>query len=74
MAADYSAAGSGLQDFVPFDENLKLAEVILGVRCDCSLEKMRQRIERLHPDVRVFKARVAKQHFSIVPDEKTVIW
>ncbi len=58
--------------FAPFNEDLKLAEVILGVDCSESVDEVRSLVARQHPEARVFKARIARQHFAVVPDEDTI--
>ena len=58
--------------FRPFDPSLRLAEVILGPQCNLSLRTVRQRTQRRHTDVAIFKARLAFKFFKVVPDERTV--
>lgn len=58
--------------FWPFDKRLKLAEVILGPQCTLSLDAVRQLIQKHHPRVVTFKARLAFNSFGVVPDGRTV--
>jgi hypothetical protein len=54
--------------FYLFGDNLQLFEVILGPLCSLSLEDV-QRLTRMHhPHAVTFKARTARQHYSIVPE------
>jgi hypothetical protein len=58
--------------FRPFDEKLRLAEVILGHSCERSLEEVRKLTSEHQPHVRTFSARLAFNHFKVVPKESTV--
>lgn len=58
--------------FYPFDENVQLAEVILGPQCQLSLDAVRKLTWVLYPNVSVIKARLAYKFFKVVPDEATV--
>lgn len=58
--------------FYPFDEDLQLAEVILGPQCDLSLEAVRQLTNSRHPNAVTFAARLALKFFKVVPKEETV--
>lgn len=52
--------------FVRFDDDMRLAEVILGDRCPENLDAVRKRVERKHPSVVAFKARLAYRSFRVV--------
>ena len=52
--------------FVPFDDDMRLAEVILGDRCQESLEAFRERLQCKFPSVVAFKARLAYRSFRVV--------
>lgn len=54
--------------FLPFDEDLRLKEVILGVRNDLSLEAIRQLVKSTNPEAVVFKTRLEYRGFRIVGD------
>ena len=58
--------------FRPFDEDLQLAEVILGERCTLSLASVRELVRNLYPTVRVFGAGLAFKFFKVVPQPTTV--
>jgi len=59
--------------FTPFGEDMKLSEVVLGARCTLPWEEMRAQTQQQYPTVAVTKARLARQHFSVVADEETII-
>ena len=52
--------------FYPFGDDLRLMEVILGERCTLSLDAVQQLTRRLHPQAVAFRARTARQWFTIV--------
>jgi hypothetical protein len=54
--------------FVPFSESLVLREVILGVRCDLSIESMKKLVAKASENVHVSKARIAYSKFGITKD------
>lgn len=62
----------GSLHFRPFDEKLQLAEVILGPNCVESLEDVRRIVARHCSAARTYKARLAWQHFKVVPMERSV--
>ena len=62
----------GRLHFRAFDNDLDLAEVILGPQCTLSLDSVRRLTRALHPHAVTFKARLAFKFFAIVPDERTV--
>lgn len=58
--------------FWPWNNDVKLAEVILGHHCQADLLPLREEIKGKYPNVHVFSARLAWQHFKVVPREKSV--
>ena len=58
--------------FYPFGDVLRLSEVILGERCNYSLDAVRKLVDAHHSNVVTIKARLASKHFSIVPKECTI--
>ena len=54
--------------FQPFDEDLRLKEVILGVRNNHSLETIRTLTAATNPEAFVFKVRLERRSFRIVGD------
>ncbi len=67
-----NAVREGNLHFYPCDENLRLVEVILGARCDMSLNSVRELTGTHHPNAVTFKAGPANKFFKVVPDMKTV--
>ena len=67
-----TAVAEGDLQFHPFNDDLQLAEVILGPNCTRPLEDIRALVTRDHPSARTFSARLAWQHFKVVPTENTV--
>lgn len=55
----------------PFDENLRLAEIILGPRCDQKLSAIATLVAATSPGAVVFKARLAFRSFRVVLDGRT---
>ena len=66
------ATQEGRLHFVPFGENLKLTEVILGTECELSVEAARETVRCRYPDAAVYKARLEFKGFHIVPQESTI--
>ncbi len=58
--------------FYPIDEQLRLAEVILGPQCDLPIDEVRDLAKARHPNAITFKSRLAFKFFSVVPMESTV--
>lgn len=58
--------------FAPFSDDMRLAEVVLGVRCTLPWKELREQTQQQYPTVIVTKARLARQHFSVVADEDTI--
>ncbi len=54
--------------FLPFDEDLRLREVILGQRNDLSLEAVRALVKSTNPGAVVFRTRLERRGFRIVGD------
>ncbi|MEQ1760901.1 MAG: DUF2971 domain-containing protein [Vicinamibacterales bacterium] len=52
--------------FIPFDDDMRLAEVILGDRCTQNLEAVRTRLEGKCPLALAFKVRLAYRSFRVV--------
>jgi hypothetical protein len=57
--------------FSHFDDDLVLREIILGAKCNQSLDKVQEMASK-HGGVKVFKSRLAWQHFKVVPVESSV--
>jgi hypothetical protein len=68
-----NATKEGRLHFTYFDNEIELAEVILGALCDIGAKRMRKMVAKVHKDIVVFKARLAHNSFLIVPDERTVL-
>ena len=64
----------GTRHFISFDDDLRLAEVILGPLCEIELDEIRALVSIKNPDVKVYKSRPAFGGFNIVPKESTVDW
>lgn len=64
----------GARHFKSFNNDLRLAEVILGPLCDIELDEMRALVRIKDPHVKVYKSRPAFGGFTIVPKESTVDW
>jgi len=54
--------------FLPFDKDLRLREVILGERNECSLDATRALAKSTNPEAVVFKTRLERRDFRIVGD------
>lgn len=57
--------------FWPFNSDMRLAEVILGPRCDNKLSTISALVAVTSPDAVVFKARLAFKSFRVVLDGRT---
>ena len=66
------ATQEGRFHFVPFGQELQLAEVILGTECVLSLDTVRTTVQMRYPLAAVFKARLEFKGFHIVPQESTI--
>ncbi len=58
--------------FHPFGDEIRLAEVILGPNCELQLPDVRGQVQAVHPHAHIFCARLATQHFKVVPKESTL--
>jgi hypothetical protein len=67
-----SARKEGDLHFVPFDDELQLAEVILGPLCSLSANQARKMVDKHHHNVSTIKARLALKSYNIVPLEASV--
>jgi len=56
--------------FVPFDEKMRLTEVIIGQRCPLSKNEVISALGVLAADVKIIKARAAYDRFEMVEDEQ----
>jgi hypothetical protein len=65
------AVESGNLKFRLFDNRLRLREIVLGPKCINDMLEVRDLAAR-HRDVRIFKARLAWNHFKVVPVESSV--
>lgn len=64
----------GRLHFVRFGAGLELAEVILGDRCDASVESIKEFVSIKYPNAEVFSARLKfAEKFRIVPKESTIV-
>ena len=59
--------------FLPFGNELRLVEVILGSLCSMDLKKFREIVNRNYKNVMTYKARLAYRSFRIIPNGKSVI-
>ncbi len=66
------AKAEGRLHFCSFNDDLQLAEVILGPQCDLPLEEVRELTSSLKQNAVTFRARLALKFFSVVPKETTV--
>jgi hypothetical protein len=67
-----SARKEGELHFVPFDDELELAEVILGPLCSLSAKNARRMVDKHHTGVSTIKSRLALKSYNIVPLEASV--
>jgi hypothetical protein len=67
-----NARREGRLHFYPFDDNLQLAEIILGPQCALPIDEVRKLTSAKHPKAVTFAARLAFKFFKVVPHEKTV--
>lgn len=72
----YVPLGHALQEgglhFRSFDQDLRLAEVILGPQCNLSLDAVRELTSARYPNAVTFAARLACKLFEVVPQESIV--
>jgi hypothetical protein len=57
--------------FRPFSDDMRLAEVILGPKCDRSLSEVGALVRRVNVDAAVFEARLALRSFRVVLQGRT---
>jgi hypothetical protein len=57
--------------FVPFDDEMRLAEVIIGERCEAPLDPTRDRVSAKASSAVTFKARLAYRSFRVVLNGRT---
>jgi Protein of unknown function (DUF2971) len=55
-------------NFIDFGERLQLREVILGIKCDLSIEHVRRLVEQEPSPVKVIKAGMALRTFRVIED------
>lgn len=67
------AVPEGALHFLPFSDNLRLVEVILGTNCAHPLPMVRAFVSGRYPEVTTFQARLAHKWFSVVPVEESVL-
>lgn len=67
-----SATKEGGLHFRCFDADISLAEVVVGANCNLDVEQVRGFTTRIHPNVVVFKARLAVKKFRIGPKKESV--
>jgi hypothetical protein len=58
--------------FMPFSDDLRLAEVIVGPACELPIAEVRTLVRANYVRVPVYKARLAFKWFDVVPDERSV--
>jgi hypothetical protein len=66
------AQKEGTLHFYPLNQDLQLAEVILGPQCTLSLDAVRNLTRARYPDAVTYRARLAWKWFAVVPEESTV--
>ena len=66
------AKAEGRLHFCSFNQDLQLAEVILGPQCDLPLDEVNNLTSVRHPKAVTYGARLALKFFSVVPKESTV--
>lgn len=62
----------GRHYFWPFDQQTRLAEVILGPQCTLSVESVRKLVAANSPGATTYQARLAYKSFNVVPLESSV--
>jgi hypothetical protein len=65
------ATQEGNLHFLPFQQSLALAEVILGAHCRLPVEAVRLLTKRCWPDAVTYGARLAFKKFEVVPQEQS---
>lgn len=64
---DHSTREAGMY-FKDFGDDLRLAEVILGPKCELPIDRVRDMLSSAHPQAKVVKARMAFRTFRVVED------
>lgn len=59
--------------FLPFDADMQLAEVILGPLSELPVTSIRKLTRSTNPDAAVFKSRLARRSFRVVPDGRSLV-
>jgi hypothetical protein len=67
-----SAISDEQLQFHALNDDLQLVEVILGPNCELPLEDVRALVAKHHPNALTFSARLAWQHFKVVPKESSI--
>jgi hypothetical protein len=67
-----AASQEGDLHFIYFDNELRLAEVILGPLCRITARRVRKLVDQHQDGVVTIKSRLAYKTFSVVPMESTV--
>jgi hypothetical protein len=67
-----NATKEGTTYFVEFDDEMQLAEVILGPLCDFDVGATRQAVGKHQDGVTTFGTRLAHKTYDVVPQEDTV--
>ena len=67
-----NATEEGGLHFFTFDNEIAVAEIVLGMHCKYSVADIRKLVGGSFPGAVAFKARPAIKYFSMVPDEPTV--
>lgn len=65
LAEGYEEAGN---IFLDFSDQLQLKEIILGVNCSLSIDRIRQLVRHDEPTVKVMKAGMALRTFRVIED------
>jgi hypothetical protein len=68
-----NADEEGKLHFIPFDKEMRLAEVIIGALCDLRATQLRTIVNKHHSGITTIKARLASKSFNIVPLEASVL-
>ncbi|BCO32602.1 hypothetical protein TspCOW1_27050 [Thiohalobacter sp. COW1] len=58
--------------FMPFSNELKLREVVLGHSCPIPIDQIRALLKELHPEAKAIKARLAFRSFRVVTNQRYV--
>ena len=66
-ALDHDTKESGLH-FLDFSDNLRLTQIILGLRCELPIERIRSIVNSFPDRVKVTKARLAFSTFRVIED------